>query len=98
MSESVSPEMKDCVRYVIVVHGIGEQRKNETVIKVINQFARARRGVTDDGLEVVSLGRASGSTGTQMDPMKRTADLPWIEFDGIPGKPAADGSIPSAFF
>ena len=97
MSESVSPEMKDCVRYVIVVHGIGEQRKNETVIKVINQFARARRGVTDDGLEVVSLGRASGSTGTQMDPMKRTADLPWIEFDGIPGKPAADGSIPSAF-
>ena len=56
------------VRYVIVVHGIGEQRKNETVINVVNQFARARRkGNARRDLDVLSLGRASGQTGTAKD-------------------------------
>ncbi len=72
--------MNKQIRYVIVVHGIGEQRKNETVIKVVNRFAEARSG-TVDNLEVLTLGRASGQTGTSKSP---TSELPWMEFEGIP--------------
>ena len=38
-----SDSESEFVTYVIVVHGIGEQRKNETVISVVNRFAEARR-------------------------------------------------------
>ena len=45
------------VTYVIVVHGMGEQRKNETVINVINRFAEARRCAgKDDKRDVLTLG------------------------------------------
>ena len=73
--------MSKHIRYVIVVHGIGTQRKNETVINVVNRFAEARRGPGTDRREVLSLGRASGQTGTAMDAVE---GLPWMEFDGIP--------------
>lgn len=35
--------MSNAPHYVIVVHGIGEQRKNETTLKVVERFAASRR-------------------------------------------------------
>ena len=73
------------VTYVIVVHGIGEQRKNETVISVVNRFAEARRAAAeDDNRDVLTLGQASGQTGLSKVP---TTEQPWMEFDGIPQGP-----------
>ena len=73
------------VTYVIVVHGIGEQRKNETVISVVNRFAEARRDADDDdNRDVLTLGQASGQTGLSKVP---TNEQPWMEFDGIPANP-----------
>lgn len=75
----------ECVTYVIVVHGIGEQRKNETVVNVVNRFAEARRDADqDDNRDVLTLGLASGQTGLSKAP---TNDQPWMEFDGIPATP-----------
>ena len=68
--------------YVVVVHGIGEQRKNETVINVVNRFAEARRHAdADDNRDVLTLGQASGQTGLSKLPV---AEQPWMEFAGIP--------------
>ena len=73
------------VTYVIVVHGIGEQRKNETVISVVNRFAEARRDPTkEDNRDVLTLGQASGQTGLSKVPRSKQ---PWMEFDGIPANP-----------
>ena len=44
-SEAGSTGTKPIIRYIIVVHGIGEQRKNETVLHVINRFSEARRAL-----------------------------------------------------
>jgi len=81
--------MKDTVRYVIVVHGIGTQRKNETVISVVNRFAAARRGgVLNERIkygfeanDLLTLGRASGQTGRSKSD---ESGQPWMEFRGIP--------------
>lgn len=73
------------VTYVVVVHGIGEQRKNECVINVVNRFAEARRGAqADDNRDVLTLGKASSQTGFSKVPV--TAP-PWMEFEGIPASP-----------
>ena len=70
------------VTYIIVVHGIGEQRKNECVINVVNRFAEARRGAReDDNRDVLTLGKASGQTGLSKVPV---TEQPWMEFMGIP--------------
>lgn len=70
------------VTYVVVVHGIGEQRKNECVINVVNRFAEARRNAeADDNRDVLTLGKASSQTGWSKTPV---TGQPWIEFDGIP--------------
>ena len=75
------------VTYVVVVHGIGEQRKNETVINVVNRFAEARRGAeADDNRDVLTLGQASGQTDLPKLPVTKQ---PWIEFHGIPSDPNA---------
>ncbi len=72
----------NCVTYVVVVHGIGEQRKNETVINVVNRFAEARRRAGDkDNRDVLTLGQASGQTGLSKLPV---TEQPWMEFKGIP--------------
>ncbi len=74
-----------CVTYVIVVHGMGEQRKNETVISVVNRFAEARRRADEeDNRDVLTLGQASTQTGVCKAP---TNEQPWIEFDDIPANP-----------
>lgn len=78
----------DHVRYVIVVHGIGKQRKNETVLEVINRFAEVRAGArTKQKGDPLTLGMLSGQTA---DINQRTGKPnPWIEFEGIPCSPTA---------
>ena len=77
-----SHSKSDFVTYVIVVHGMGEQRKNETVISVVNRFAEARSGCDKkDKRDVLSLGQASKQTGVSKVPKNRQ---PWMEFEGIP--------------
>jgi hypothetical protein len=80
------------MRYVVVVHGIGEQRKNETVLAVVNRFAEARRaGSAAAGL---TLGMATGQTGKEnveggcRYPPPPDDFRPWLEFAGIPATPA----------
>jgi hypothetical protein len=82
------------VRYIIVVHGMGEARKNETVIQVVNRFAEARgKDWPVERSEVLTLGKASGQTGKEVEggvcryqvPEKQF--LPWLEFEGIPAAP-----------
>lgn len=72
------------VTYVVVVHGMGEQKENETVIKVVNRFAEARRGAKGkDNRDVLTLGQATGQTGlSNLTPTEQ----PWMEFEGIPTK------------
>ena len=74
------------VTYVVVVHGIGEQRKNETVIAVVNRFAEARRDASeDDRRDVLTLGAVSQQTGTSTEPAKLGKDeQPWMAFEDIP--------------
>ena len=68
------------VTYVVVVHGMGEQRENETVIKVVNRFAGARRcAKANDNRDVLTLGQACG----QVSKLPATQQ-PWMEFEGIP--------------
>ena len=85
MGEKRAESPADSVTYVVVVHGIGEQRKNECAINVVNRFAEARRGAKkDDKRDVLTLGRASGQTGPSKVPV---TEQPWMEFDGIPASP-----------
>jgi len=80
------------MRYVVVVHGIGEQRKNETVLAVVNRFAEARRAdkTAAGGL---TLGLATGQTGKEnvegpcRFPPPPDDFRPWLEFKGIPLEP-----------
>lgn len=81
----------DTIRYIIVVHGIGEQRKNETVLSVVNRFAEARRGLKQDKKSnILTLGRATGQTGKDdfLNPCRYPGPPepfpPWMEFEGIP--------------
>lgn len=76
------------IEYVIVVHGIGEQRPNETVLPVINRFAEVRQQQRmPKNCEVVSLGMISSQSGK---PEKRdgitdyTNCQSWSEFKNIP--------------
>ena len=85
MDERPVESRPDYVTYVVVVHGIGEQRKNECVINVVNRFAEARRPPrAKDNRDVVTLGQASGQTGPSKVPV---TEQPWVEFDGIPASP-----------
>lgn len=82
----------ETVTYVVVVHGIGEQRKNECVINVVNRFAEARRAAEeDDNRDVLTLGKASGQTGLSKVP---GTGQPWMEFDGIPALPPEKNASP----
>ncbi|MGR9105927.1 MAG: hypothetical protein ACU843_03250 [Gammaproteobacteria bacterium] len=64
------------VHYIIAVHGIGEQRKNETVFPVISQFAAARHAQADQ-VNVMTLGLLAAEC----------TDADWIELDEIPRVP-----------
>jgi len=87
------------VRYVVVVHGIGEQRKNETVLAVVDRFAEARRGLME-AQGALTLGAADSQTGKQRlaggcrHPYPPNAFAPWLEFEAIPEQPADPASLP----
>ena len=91
-AEEANEGQAEHVTYVVVVHGIGEQRKNECVINVVNRFAEARRGAEDDdNRDVLTLGKASGQTGWSKAP---GTEQPWMEFKDIPATPLGDGDLP----
>lgn len=82
------------IRYIIVVHGIGEQRKNETVLSVVNRFAEIRaKPSPKKTYEILTLGKATGQTGKDyyLDPCRlernSSSFIPWMEFKQIPQLP-----------
>jgi hypothetical protein len=92
--ESANMDKKNVI-YIIGVHGIGEQRKNETVLPIINGFARIRQ-CQQEG--------EGGKTKQEKHPYRpltqgmltsQQASTPWIEFSGIPCEP--DRECPLAF-
>jgi hypothetical protein len=93
MDTDKSKDEGNVIRYIIVVHGIGEQRKNET-LSVVNRFAEARRGwSSNQKTNILTLGRATGQTGKDnflnpcRQPVSREPFPPWMEFEGIPKDP-----------
>jgi hypothetical protein len=85
--------------YVIAVHGIGDQRPNETILPVINRFAEIRHQVTRTNIkQVVTLGMVTAQTGKP----QRVSDWisfggcqPWAEFRHIPSqKPENIADLP----
>lgn len=80
------------MRYVITVHGIGDQRSNETALDVINRLAEVRRGFArSQKSDPLTLGMLSGQT--KNINRKTGRPRPWIEFEGIPCLPA-NGKLP----
>ncbi|MGV6808395.1 MAG: hypothetical protein ACWA5U_00810 [bacterium] len=84
--------MKKTVTYIIGVHGIGEQRKNENILPIINGFARVRQTQRDNGQQhhnkklsdKVSNGACPLTQGILSSQQSKT---PWIEFENIPSQP-----------
>ncbi|MEO7994154.1 MAG: hypothetical protein ABI743_07120 [bacterium] len=88
------------VRYVIVVHGIGNQRQNETVLPFVNRFAERRhRAPRKDRGDVVTRGRALGQTGligkAELNDTTSATDHAriWLEFADIPNNPATTPAV-----
>ena len=69
----ITVKTKKTVHYIIAVHGMGEQRKNETVLPIISHFAAARHNKSHHTNQLTLGLLASKSTYTN-----------WIELDGIP--------------
>ena len=83
-SASGSSAPAEAVRYIIVVHGMGEARFNETVLPVIDRFAEIRSSQRwPPPSDILSLGMASGQTGPEDDANGR----PWLDFEGIAANP-----------
>ena len=68
-NESETPRPR---HYIIVVHGIGEQRHNDTTVEVVNRFATARAtpepgspyaGLLPASLSSLSMRRKGGGQG-----------------------------------
>lgn len=87
------------VHYVIVVHGIGEQRPNETVLSVINRFAEARqmdyKDLPNESTKFpemggfVTMGKVAAQMGTEPKDDGRflfAGKAPWAQFEGIPSE------------
>ncbi|MGH8557437.1 MAG: hypothetical protein ACRESZ_08250, partial [Methylococcales bacterium] len=72
-TNSTEAQPVQTVHYIIAVHGIGEQRKNETVFPVISQFAAARHDQPKH-VNVMTLGLLAA----------QSTDTHWIELDEIP--------------
>ena len=85
----------DVVRYVIVVHGIGQQRKNESVRPVIERFAQAR---SQSGRQIgnpITLGlMASHLREAPIGAFTDALEEGWIEFEGIPQRPDVEREPP----
>lgn len=70
------PKKTDVIHYIVVVHGIGQQRKNETVLPVIEQFAAARHKDPEQK-SYLTLGRLTSQSKENV----------WIEYQNIPDSP-----------
>lgn len=79
------------INYIIVVHGIGDQRPNETILPVINRFSEVRQNAEKpQRREVVTLGMITSQTGKpeeQAGHIRFTDCNPWAEFKSIPQEP-----------
>jgi hypothetical protein len=78
--------MKKPVTYIIGVHGIGEQRKNENILPIINGFARVRQAQYNviKGDKKINQGVCPLTQGMLSS---QQASTPWIEFAGISSSP-----------
>jgi hypothetical protein len=87
---------QSAIRYVIVVHGMGEQVKNASSIGVVSRLAEARRQLRQaDADDVVTLGKAASQTGIHEDPTDLLdRERPWMEFEGIPQQVSCDLTAP----
>ena len=74
--QQLSPDGSKIIHYVIVVHGIGQQRKDETVLPVIQQFAASRHDNPEQA-DYLTLGRLTSQSIEQQ----------WIEYQDIPNSP-----------
>jgi hypothetical protein len=89
------PSPDEIVRYVIVVHGIGQQKKNETVQPVIQRFAQARNQQAQGKAfrkrqmgDPITLGLlASNLKEPSVDDDGDAPEEGWIEFERIPQRP-----------
>ncbi len=100
MQSQDSPVPSDVkeIHYVVVVHGIGEQRPNETVPAVISRFAEARMmdariapepsGKAVEMHNFITMGKVAAQAGTQKKDGKISfaGESPWSQFEGIPNK------------
>jgi hypothetical protein len=103
MTESDPESLPPHRRYIIVVHGMGEARQNETLINVINRFAQARRGNSSASVDgVLTLGRSFGNEAysdyalNAPKPPKsaKGQNHRWVEFEGIPQSPGVPVTDP----
>lgn len=84
------------IQYVVVVHGMGEARQNETMLAVASRFAEARSGSGQRPPPsiVVPLGSATTQTGIDRGDGSKPDGLPWVEFSGIPAAPVPPADDP----
>ncbi|MDX2301697.1 MAG: hypothetical protein NW226_02805 [Microscillaceae bacterium] len=93
---------KKYIYYVVVVHGIGEQKLNSTVTPVINRFAQVLSRANYPSLsdkdikDLVSLGMVTSQTGHPRkagDYLTFSQEQPWAEFENI----RPDGNMTDKF-
>ena len=88
----MSDQENNYVYYIITVHGIGDQRYNETLVPVINGFAKSRNEELESDL--VTLGKINSQTGSiivspdDVDFSRRADQTAWAEFESIPIDPS----------
>ena len=73
--------------YIVVVHGIGEQRHNETTVEVVHRFAEVRKGDSPDLAGLMPADLSSQSI------RESGGGHSWSEFRGIPVDPAGNTGI-----
>jgi hypothetical protein len=89
--------LKQPMTYVLVIHGMGVPRWNETVLSVVNRFADARyKRSWPPPNDILTLGTVCGQTGlnttssVSKDSRTKPRGRPWLEFAGIPADPRDD--------
>ncbi len=84
------------IHYIVVVHGMGVARQNETILSVASRFAEARNKSKpwDPPPIVVPLGSATGQTGIDKYDGTSTGGLPWVEFAHLPANPVPPVEVP----
>jgi len=71
--------------YIVVVHGMGEQRHNENTVEVVNRFATARAKKKPERSYAALLPGSLSSVSMR----RKDGGHCWSEFEGIPVEPEA---------